>query len=145
MSSILPLGRTVNLATSATTSAVRVNLRDASGVLFVLIGATSGSVTINEHNAASSGTTQNVGGAGATFAYWAQNNGVWTRQTPATVTGTGGVAATTGGLLAVWVPQGALSDGFSYVSASHATGSFVYLIADLNVQRKPENLRDVRA
>ena len=145
MSSINPLGRTLNVATSATTSAVRVSMRDCSGVLFVLIGATSGAVTINESNAASGGTTQNAGGAGAVFPWWTQNNGVWTRQTPATVTGTGGVTAATGGLLAVYVSQGSLSDGFNYVSASHGTGSFVYVLADLDVQRKPENLRDVRA
>jgi len=145
LSSINPLGRTLNVATSATTSAVRVSMRDCSGVLFVLIGATSGAVTINESNAASGGTTQNAGGAGAVFPWWTQNNGVWTRQTPATVTGTGGVTAATGGLLAVYVSQGSLSDGFNYVSASHGTGSFVYVLADLDVQRKPENLRDVRA
>lgn len=144
MSSILPLGRTVNVGYSATTSAVRANLRDASGVLFILTGATTGSVTINEYNAATGGTTQ-VAGNGASYVYFTQNNGVWTRQAATTVNGTGGVAATTGGVLAIYVSAGSLSDGFSYVSASHATGNFTYIIGDLNVGRKPENLRDFRA
>jgi hypothetical protein len=135
----------LNAGTSATTAAVRASMRDCSGVLFILIGATSGAVTINESNAASGGTTQNAGGTGAVFPWWTQNNGVWTRQTPATVTGTGGVTAAAGGLLAVYVSQGSLSDGFNYVSASHGAGSFVYLMSDLDVQRKPENLRDFRA
>ena len=140
MSSINPLGRTVNLATSATTAGVRVNLRQASGILFVLIGATSGNATISEANAASGGTSQSL--ANGITEYYTQNNGVWTRTTQAAAAT---FTATTGGLAAAYVSQGLLSDGFPYVSASHSSGSFVYVLSDLNVQRLMSNLADVRA
>lgn len=134
MSSINPLGRTFDLATSATTANGRVPLRNAGGVLFVLIGATSGSATIQEHNASSGGTSQNLA---AVTEYWTKNSGTWTRVTQAAAAT---VTAATGGLLAVFIPQGALSDGFTHVSISHASGSFVYILSDLDVQRKPANL-----
>ena len=137
MSSILPLGRRFNLATSATTAGVRVNLRNASGVLFVLIGATSGNATISEANAASGGTSQSLA---AITEYYTQASGVWTRTTQAAAAT---FTATTGGLAAAWVPQGALSDGFSWLSASHSSGSFVYIIGDLDVARKVANLASV--
>lgn len=139
MSSMNPLGRMFNLATSATTTGVRVSLRDCAGVTFILIGATSGNATISEANAASGGTSQSLA---AVTEYFTQNNGVWTRVTQAAAAT---FTAATGGLAACYIPQGALSDGFSYLSASHATGSFVYALADLDIGRKPANLRDVRA
>lgn len=131
------LGREFNLATSATTAAVRVNLESARGVTFVLIGATSGNATIQEHNAASSGTSQNLA---VVTRYYTQASGVWTKVTQAAAAT---VTAVTGGLLAVYVPAKALSDGFKYVSISHASGSFVYVIHDLAVQRTPANLKAV--
>jgi hypothetical protein len=145
MSSILQLGRAFNATGSVTTSAKRVSLRDCAGVGFMLInagGATT--VTIAEANAASGGTSQTLTG---TFSYWTQaaTGGVW-------LAGSGGVNGTsitsvnnTAALLYVYIPQGALSDGFSYLSASHATGSFVYILGDLDVQRRVTNLRDVTA
>jgi hypothetical protein len=138
MSSINPLGRLFDADTSATTGNTRFSLRNASGVTFLLIGATSGAATIQEHNAASGGTSQNLA---AVTEYWTKNAGVWTRVTQAAAAT---VTAATGGLLAVFIPQGALSDGFTHVSASHATGSFVALLADLDVQRKPANLASTR-
>jgi hypothetical protein len=136
VSSILPLGRQYNLVTSATTANTRVNLRNASGVLFVLIGATSGNATIQEHNASTAGTSQNL--SAITEYYTASaNSAAWTRTTQAAAAT---FAATTGGLACAWVPQGALSDTFSWVSASHASGSFVYIIGDLDVARKVANL-----
>lgn len=134
MSSINPLGRLFDLATSATTANGRVPLRNAGGVLIVLHGATSGNATIQEHNAASGGTSQNLA---VVTEYWTKNAGTWTRVTQAAAAT---VTAATGGLLAVFIPQGALSDGFTHVSASHASGSFTYILADLDVQRKPANL-----
>src|SRR5262249_56216680 len=104
------VGDLFNLGTSATTSKTRVNLQNATGVTFVLIGATSGAATINECNAASAGTEQLVGGGGSGVAlvYYTQNNGVWTK-----ATGSGSqVTAATGGLLAVYVPAVLLSAGF---------------------------------
>lgn len=137
MGSMQGLGRTFNLATSATTTAARVNLKDASGCTFVLIGATSGAATIQEANASTGGTAQDLA---VITEYYTQASGVWTRRTQAAAAT---VTAVTGGLLAVHIPQGALSDGFRYLTASHATGSFVYVIHDLEVQRKPANLANI--
>lgn len=133
------LGRAFNLATSATTGAVRVNLKNASGVTFVLIGATSGNATIQEHDAASSGNSANL----ATITrYFRQNSGLWTLVTQAAAAT---FTAGTGGLAACYIGASELSDGYSYLSASHASGSFVYILHDLNVQRDPAALAAVTA
>ncbi len=141
MSSIQTLGNLFDLDVSATTTATRFSLRNCSGITFVLTGATSGSITITEATAASGGTSQTLAGS---YAYFTKNAGVWTAQAATTVNGTGGVAATTGGLLAIFIPQGALSDGFSYLAASHATGTFVAIMSELDVKRRPNNLQSVR-
>lgn len=133
------LGRSFNLATSATTTKVRVNLKSSAGVTFVLIGATSGNATINECNAASGGTEQALS---KITRYYTQNNGVWTKVTQAAAST---VTAATGGLLAVYVDGTWLSDGFTYVDVTHSAGSFVYILQDLELQRKPENLAAVTA
>ena len=133
------LGREFNLATSATTSAVRANLENARGITIVLIGATSGNATITEANAASGGTSQNLA---VITRYYTQNNGVWTKVTQAAAAT---VTAATGGLLAVYISAASLSDGFKWVAASHASGSFVYILHDLDVQRAPANLKAVTA
>jgi hypothetical protein len=133
------LGRSFNLATSATTARTRVNLKDATGVTFVLIGATSGAATINECNAASGGTEQALA---KVTQYYTQNNGVWTKVTQAAAST---VTAATGGLLAVHISAASLSDGFNYLNATHATGSFVYVLHDLHVMRTPGNLANVTA
>lgn len=144
MSSINPLGRLMNMTSSTTTTNKRVNLRDASGVLFVVANASAATaVTIQEANAASGGTIQNLV---AITEYWTQaaTGGVWTRVTQAAAA-TATTVAAAGALLAVYIPQGALSDGFTYLAASHASGTIVYILSDLDVQRKPTNLRDVTA
>lgn len=131
------LGDLFNLATSATTGKTRVNLQNATGVTFVLIGATSGNATINECNAASGGTEQALA---VVTKYYTQASGVWTKVTQAAAST---VTAATGGLLAVYIPAVALSDGFTYVDATHASGSFVYILHGLEVKRAPENLKAV--
>lgn len=144
MSSILPLARTYNLTYSPTTTGVRVSLRDASGVGFYVVGASgTTTVTISEANAASGGTSQTLAG---TFSYWTQASGTssWT----AGVGGVNGTSITTlnsaTGTLYVWIPQGALSDGFRYLSCSHATGNTVYVIGDIDVERGVTKLANVR-
>jgi hypothetical protein len=113
---------------------VRVRLHDANTATIFLIGATSGAATIQEANAASGGTAQDL----AIFTeYFRQNSGLWTRVTQAAAAT---VTAGTGGLLAVEVDASALSDGFKWITASHASGSFVILTADLAVQRAPAAL-----
>lgn len=133
------LGRLFNAATSATTAKTRVNMENATGVTFILIGATTGVATIREANAAAGGTEQDLA---KIVQYYTQNNGVWTKVTQvaaATVT------AATGGLLAVHVSANSLTDGFKYLCATHATGSFVYVLHDLEVMRTPGNLKAVTA
>lgn len=148
MSSILTLGRTINATASVTTAAKRVSLRDCSGVLMLLVNSTGATaMTITEANAASGGTSQACPGLpiGTTYYTQASGTGVWT----AAVTTVASQITTSingaGALHAFWVPQGALSDGFSYIAASHATGTIIHILGDLDVQRAVTNLRDVTA
>lgn len=128
------LGRQFNVATSATTAAVRVRMHDAGAISFVLIGATSGAATIQEANAASGGTAQDLA---VITEYFTQAAGVWTRRTQAAAAT---VTAVTGGLLVVEIRAEQLSDGFKWLTASHASGSFVAIAYDLAVQRAPAAL-----
>lgn len=145
MSARSGLGDLFNLATSATTAKTRVNLKNATGVTLVLIGATSGNATINECNAASGGTEQLYGtainAAGLSLVYYTQASGVWTKSTGTLST----VTAVTGGLLAVYVSAVNLSSGFNYVDVTHSSGSFVYIVHGLQVKRDPANLASVTA
>lgn len=133
------LGRLFNLATSATTGKTRVNMKNARTCTFVLIGATSGNATLNECNAASAGTEQALA---VITEYWTQASGVWTKHTQAAAST---FTAATGGLAVVEVSADSMSDGFEYLDVTHATGSFVYILSDLEVRRNPANLVDVTA
>jgi hypothetical protein len=137
MSARQGLGDLFNLATSATTAKTRVNMENATGCTFVLIGATSGAATINECNAATGGTEQALA---VITEYYTQASGVWTRVTQAAGST---VTAVTGGLLAVYIPAVAMSDGFKYLDATHSAGSFVYILHGLEVKRSPANLKAV--
>lgn len=133
------LGRLFNCATSATTAATPFSLKDAGGATIILIGATSGNATIQE--------AQDSAGTGAQNLpifdhYYRQNAGTWTRVTQAAAAT---VTAGTGGLLVAEVDAGQLSDGYTHVTASHASGSFLILPRDLLVQRAPVSLRSVTA
>lgn len=139
MSSVNPLGRSLNIGYSASGGNVRFSLRDCSGILFVCVGATSGAITVQECNAASGGTAQNLS---AITEYWTWNAGVWTRVTQAAGAT---FTAAAGALCAAYIPQGALSDGFSYLTANHGANAVLAIQADLDVQRTPANLRDNRA
>jgi len=148
VSSKNPLGEKFNATVSVTTAAKRVSLRDCSGVVFLLTNSTGATaMTITEANAASGGTSQACPGIAVGTPYFTQaaGTGVWT----ANVTTVASQITTSingaGALHAIFVPQGALSDGFSYLAASHATGSIIYLLSDLDVQRYLPNLRDVTA
>jgi hypothetical protein len=128
------LGRLFNAQVSATTAAVRVNLKNAQAVTIFAYNATSGVATIQECNAASGGTAQNLA---AITTYYTSVSGVWTKVTQV-------AAATftlvTGGLAAVEIDATQLSAGFTYITASHASGSFLILPHGLTSQRKPESL-----
>lgn len=146
MSSILPLGRTMNFCRNASGGSVRISLRDNCGVGFLVDLPTTGVLTITEQNAATGGTSQalNNGAAGSVTFVYSQTNGVWTAQPTWAVAN---VVTSTGAadLLYVWIPQGGLSDGFNYLSASHSIKATTYIQGDLDAQRKPAILRDVRA
>lgn len=139
MSSINPLGIAYNLGWSGATANVRFSLKNASGVMFLTLGVGSANTTVQEHTAASGGTSQNLA---AITEYWTWNAGIWTRVAQAAAAT---FTSATGNMAACWIPQGALSDGFSYVSASHGTGQTVAIIGPLDVQRRITLLPDVRA
>lgn len=146
MSAILPLGRTHNATVTVTTAVKRVSLRDAAGVMIYLTNSTGATaMTILECNAASGGTSQACPGIPIGTSYWTQASGagVWTANLTTVASQITTSINGAGALHAIYVPGGALSDGFSYVTASHATGTMVLVLADLNVQRTPANLRDV--
>lgn len=148
MSSILTLGRTINMTASVTTAAKRVSLRDASGVLIVLVNSTGATaMTILESNAATGGTNQACPGIpiGTTYYTQATGTGVWTSNLTTVASQITTSINAAGALHAIYVPQGALSDGFSYINMSHATGTGILILGDLDVQRAVTNLRDVTA
>jgi len=145
MSSILPLGRAFNLGRTASGGNVRHNLRDASGAMFLVdTPANASTLTLKEANAASGGTIQTLTAGPTNAEYYTQSAGVWTRVTSGISNGVITVSGTPD-LLAVFVNQGQLSDGFAYVTADHSAKVTNVILADLDVQRKPANLRDVRA
>lgn len=137
------LGRLFNAVPSATTTATPVSLQDAAAVTIFLYGATSGNATIQQLTAISGGTAVNFDGSDAAHGsgitrYFTWAAGVWTLRTQAAAAT---ITAVTGGLAAVHISASSLSDGFKYVSASHASGSFLVVLHDLEVQRKASNLR----
>lgn len=145
MSSILPLGRTFNLGRTASGGNTRHSLRNASGALFLVdTPANASTLTLKEANAASGGTLQTLTAGPTNAEYYTQTSGVWTRVTAGISNGVITVSGTPD-LLAVFVNQGQLSDGFSYVTADHSAKVTTVILADLDVQRKPANLQDVRA
>lgn len=148
MSSINILGRTINATVSVTTAAKRVSLRDCSGVLILLTNSTGATaMTILESNAATGGTNQACPGIPIGTPYWTQasGTGVWTQSLTTVASQITTTINGAGALHAIYVNQGALSDGFSYLNMSHATGTGILVLGDLNVARKVVNLRDVTA
>lgn len=135
------LGRLFNLTVSATTTATRVNMKNAVGLTVVASGATTGNVTISESNAASGGTTQALA---RITAYWTQTAGVWTRTTQAAAAT---APLTAAGITVFEVETSFMSDGFSYLSVScpTANSSMVLLQRDLEVQRNPTFLANLSA
>lgn len=162
MSSQLPLGFQFNLGRNASGGTNRASFRDCSNYLFVIDTPTAGAVTITEANASTGGTSQVLGTSSATAiplpaptpggvpVYWSQTSGVWT--SVPIVAGGNYVLATavltlTGSpdQVAIWINQGALSDGFSYIQVSHAAKATTYIACPIDVQRKPTNLRNIYA
>lgn len=145
MSSVNPLGRLLNLGRTASGGNVRHSLKNVSGAVFVVdTPANASTLTLKEANASSGGTIQTLTAGPTNAEYYTQTNGVWTRVTSGISNGVITVSGTPD-LLAAFVNQGQLSDGFAYVTADHSAKATMVILSDLDVQRKPANLRDVRA
>lgn len=136
----------------------RVCLRNYDGVAFVLFKAAGTAnddpvFTLKEHNASSSGTSQNL--AVITEHHYKQattlaNTETWTRvaQAAAATLTLNTTSAESQGIYVVEVMAAQLSDGFSYVSidvadtgsAGAQIGGVIAILYDPKVARKPANL-----
>lgn len=137
------LGRVNNALTSATTAKTPISMVDCTTVTIYAIGATSGNATVTQAKTAALGSEVNYDGSDSAHgdgitAYYRWNNGTWTLVTQA-------AAATftcgTGGLAAVEIDAVQLSDGYAYLTVSHASASFVIVQGGLVRGRVPTNLR----
>lgn len=148
----------VDLATAGATGK-RVSLRHASGVAIVAyVGAAASGTeplafTIQEHTAASSGTSQTLNNSNVRYytKYEATLDGDESWSAAASPS-SGVVTIAAGdrdkeGIIVIEVDAVNLSDGFAYVSLNAADpgsvarlGAVLYILRDLNVQRKPSNL-----
>lgn len=144
------LGRLVNAVSSPTTTATWVSLKDAAGVLILAVGA-SGATNITVQIAKdAAGTSAENFAPGSTVPadgvveYFVQHAGTWTRNTQAAAA-TVPTTAVAGDITAFEVLATQIPDGFNYINASHATATLVHLLSDLEVQRKPANLRNPTA
>ena len=136
----------------------RVSLKRAQACAFVLfkgagVGTDNPVLTLQEHNAASGGTSQNLARITTIYKKAAASlagTEAWavalTQAAAATATLTG--EATNQGIYAFEIDGTMLSDGFSWVSLSIADtgaagaqlGTVLYLLHGLAVQRTPVNL-----
>jgi len=141
------LGRLVNAISSPTTTAKYVSLQDAATLTILAVGAsntTNVTVTVAQ-DAAGTGAVNYDGAAShgdGITTWWKMvgSTGLWTVATQAaanTVPTTSG----TGDITAIEIDEEQLPDGYKYVAASHANATLVMVLADLEVKRKPSNLR----
>lgn len=148
----------VDLATAGATGK-RVSLKHASGVAIVaFVGAAASGTealafTVQEHTLSASGTSQALTNSNVRYytKYEATLDGDESWSAAASPTA-GVVTIAAGdrdkeGIVVIEVDAVNLSDGFSYVSLNAADpgtvsrlGAVLYVLRDLNVQRKPSNL-----
>ncbi|MDQ1248226.1 MAG: hypothetical protein QG597_2598, partial [Actinomycetota bacterium] len=149
----------VDLSAAAVTGK-RVSLRHASGVTILVVkgAGTAGddpTITLQEHTAASGGTSQNLA---AIDHYYLKNatalagTETWARKTQtaaATIADPGGAgtSAESQQILAIEVRGEQLSAGYAYLSvnvgdvgANAQLGAVIYLLHDLTTQRAPAAL-----
>lgn len=136
---------------------LRISMRNADNIVFVYAkGAGTGTdvsvLTLQEHNASTAGTSQNLAKITTIYSKTATTiagSETWTKTTQAaaaTFTNTGD--ATKQGLYVIEVSADDLSDGFGWVSLSIADtgsagaqfGTVLYAVTDLAVKRAPANL-----
>ncbi len=133
------LGRLFNARITTTTAALTVSLDDCGGVTFFGTGTSSGDVTFTQR------TGEDATGSSAALTvdrWFGQTNGVWTQTLLSPEDDAFAMNVT---LWAVEIDADQLADGYKYVTASAAAGTIFMVKRDLHVQRKPANLRDVRA
>ena len=139
MTATTGLGYRFNLGVSPTTTKNRYNTKDCAVVGILLVGATStANLTLNECNAASGGTEQALS---VITQYWTQASATaptaWTRVTQAAASTVPGI---NGGVTYFEVSAVSMSDGFTYLDASHANAKMVFILNGLNVRRAPAAL-----
>ncbi len=133
------LGRLLNGRITTTTAALTVSLEDCGGVTIFGTGTSSGDVTFTQRTGA------DAGGSSTTLSldrWYGQTNGVWTETLLSPEDDAFAMNVT---LWAVEIDADQLADGYKYVTASAAAGTMFLIKRDLHVQRKPANLKDVRA
>ena len=139
MTATTGLGYRFNLGYSPTTTKQRFNMKDAAVCGVLIVNATDTSnLTLNECNAASSGTEQTLA---VITQYWTQASATaataWTRVTQAAASTVPTISA---GLTYFEVSAVSMSDGFTYLDASHANAKMVFILNGLNVRRAPAAL-----
>lgn len=143
------LGRLHNAVSSPTTTVKYVSMQDAATLTIYAVGASGATnITVTVAKDAAGTSAVNYDGAaghgdGITL-FWSQvgSTGLWTSTTQAAantaVTTTG-----TGDIVAIEIDEEQLPDGYKYVAASHATATLVLVVSDLEVKRRPSNLRSL--
>jgi hypothetical protein len=140
MSAQLGLGRLYNCGVSTTTAKQRFNMENCAVAGILLVGATGATnVTVNECNAATGGTEQALAVVTTYWDYAAQATPTaWVKHTQAAASTVPSVA---NGVSYFEVAAVSMSDGFKYLDVTHATGTAVFILHELEVKRAPENLK----
>jgi hypothetical protein len=141
------LGRLHNAISSPTTTAKYTSMQDAATLTIYAVGASGATnLTVTVAKDAAGTSPLNYDGAaghgdGITL-YWQQvgSTGLWT-STAQAAANTAPTTSGTGDILVVEINEEQLPDGYKYVAASHASATCVMVLADLEVKRRPSNLR----
>jgi len=139
MTATTGLGYRFNLGVSPTTTKNRFSDKNCAVVGILMVGATAATnLTLNECNAATGGTEQALA---VVTQYWTQASATaptaWTRVTQAAAST---VPSINGGLTYFEVAAVSHSAGFSYLDATHATATMIFIMNGLDVRRAPEAL-----
>lgn len=145
----------------------RISMANARGLTFVYFTGVAASgtddltFTVKQHTAYTSGTSNNLASATVStstgITEWfvktetaLDNDESWARVTQseaATITFTGTTYAANQSIVAVYIDADQLGDGYTHLSVDGALttsavrlGCGLYILHDLNVQRKPANL-----
>lgn len=153
----------VNLNTAGNTGK-RVHLKNCSGVTIVVFAgvgtaASDLAVDLQEHNAATSGTSQDLDIITKYFSkqeLTLDGDEVWSVHTQSAASeiadvGGAGTSAELENLVVIEVGANQLSDGFEWISlnvpqpGATKLGCVLYILHQLNVQRAPQSLVDPQA